>query len=274
MNKPIKTTQQYFTLIELLVVISILAILMSLLSPALRKAIYKSKTVTCSTNLKKLGLGIFMYADDNNDSYPHTCKETSTKGNSHMCRGGTGIKSVSASHSGNPYYTSEELWPYYGGQESYISVNCCPHTPVKALLRGFRNKMSTYNTFYWMQGGEWQVMGAMKKLGDRWRGDKRFEPKYLWYNVVASDGYAGFGGIYGSGPHPFSNHPAENGDSADWYVMQSYNGYRAVNGPTSTNSLIDDGSVVFLNIFRNVNKSELGGFNLGAVPIEYGTIDP
>jgi prepilin-type N-terminal cleavage/methylation domain-containing protein len=59
-----------FTLIELLVVIGIIAILASLLLPALSAAKKKSKTITCIGNLKQLGAAIQMYLDDNQQTLP------------------------------------------------------------------------------------------------------------------------------------------------------------------------------------------------------------
>ncbi len=60
-----------FTLVELLVVIAILAVLVSLLQPALRKTIYKSKKIVCLNKLKQQVAGLLIYADDNYDFYPH-----------------------------------------------------------------------------------------------------------------------------------------------------------------------------------------------------------
>jgi prepilin-type N-terminal cleavage/methylation domain-containing protein/prepilin-type processing-associated H-X9-DG protein len=61
-----------FTLIELLVVIAIIAILAAMLLPVLGQAKHRAWTVQCVSNLRQIGMGMKMFADDNQELYPES----------------------------------------------------------------------------------------------------------------------------------------------------------------------------------------------------------
>jgi prepilin-type N-terminal cleavage/methylation domain-containing protein/prepilin-type processing-associated H-X9-DG protein len=61
-----------FTLIELLVVIAIIAVLLSILMPAMSKIKESARQTACKSNLKNVGLAVQMYLDDYDRKIPHT----------------------------------------------------------------------------------------------------------------------------------------------------------------------------------------------------------
>jgi prepilin-type N-terminal cleavage/methylation domain-containing protein/prepilin-type processing-associated H-X9-DG protein len=64
-----KRADKAFTLVELLVVISIIAMLLAILMPALAKVREQGRTIVCASNLKNYGLALQMYANSNSDKF-------------------------------------------------------------------------------------------------------------------------------------------------------------------------------------------------------------
>ena len=88
-----------FTLMELLLVIGIIAILASLLLTAVGNAMGKARRIACTNNLRQIGLGVRLYADEANDKSPGKASGmqifTSYK---ELVKGYVGLHGASSSH--------------------------------------------------------------------------------------------------------------------------------------------------------------------------------
>ena len=129
-----------FTLIELLVVIAIIAILASMLLPALNEARAKGKKAVCQGNLKQINLAMLNYVDDSEEilpCYTHYVYPV----------GGTVYRPYMKDNAAYAFWM-DVLYPYVSGREPY---NCPEATGAK-----HRNTLAI--TLYW-GGYGWNVYG-------------------------------------------------------------------------------------------------------------------
>jgi prepilin-type N-terminal cleavage/methylation domain-containing protein/prepilin-type processing-associated H-X9-DG protein len=73
-----------FTLIELLVVIAIIGILAGILLPVLSRARESARKTQCMSNVKQIGMGLIMYANENSEGFP---SDSAYSGSSPAMRG-------------------------------------------------------------------------------------------------------------------------------------------------------------------------------------------
>jgi len=97
-----------FTLIELLVVIAIIAILAAILFPVFAQARAKAKQASCLSNMKQIGLGLMMYAEDYDQTLP----------SSYYYLNG-------ASSGGGYMHWSGMIMPYVKNEKLFV----CPESP-------------------------------------------------------------------------------------------------------------------------------------------------
>jgi prepilin-type N-terminal cleavage/methylation domain-containing protein/prepilin-type processing-associated H-X9-DG protein len=147
-----------FTLIELLVVIAIIAILMSVLMPALSRAREQGRRAVCLSHLKTLTLSWTMYADDSDDRI--------VNGEAYYDPGATASAPVPTSgpHQGERYWVGNDCASGYAtGEQRPLNIQIeaiqvgalfpfCKAEKVYRCPTGVRGEMRTYSTGYGMNG--------------------------------------------------------------------------------------------------------------------------
>jgi prepilin-type N-terminal cleavage/methylation domain-containing protein/prepilin-type processing-associated H-X9-DG protein len=103
-----------FTLIELLVVIAIITLLAAILFPVFARARGNARRASCMSNLKQIGLGLMMYTQDYDETYP----------NQHYINSSGALSTLSGPYSSDHYQDNTEivLYPYIKSTQLWL----CP----------------------------------------------------------------------------------------------------------------------------------------------------
>jgi len=126
-----------FTLVELLVVIAIIALLLSILMPALNKARIQSYRVVCRSQMHQIGIAIVAFAQDNKNKFPNGC-----------------FYNYPVSNNRSTGFVGTDIQPYLGAKDNTIFI--CPANQTVAKMPAFHSEKQPKNisTYQWYKKGE------------------------------------------------------------------------------------------------------------------------
>jgi len=218
---------QTFTLIELLVVIAIIAILASLLLPALSRARYNARKVLCTNRNKQMAIGLILYADDYSGYYPSAKK---------VARGNGNPWDQAMANLDNGNNVRPLIRPYWGGETKKTELETCPLRDPTLW-----DNTTSYLFYFNFQRGDpygTRYGSPMRKIGDLFRPADNSDYQI---NPLISD-------IFADRQARFTNHHELSGlyelNVSHWYFKYAYHAPASALRPVMTGNFTgQDGSV-------------------------------
>ena len=178
--KSIKLKRNGFTLIELLVVIAIISILAAILFPVFARARENARRASCMSNLKQIGIGVMMYVQDYDETYPMSLN--------YGANGTYDANDVSWVDAIQPYVKSTQVFycpstgyqsPYngnYGTNEIVMPFSTSTPSSIKMAAVNSPSQLylifdyGTYYASYWnvsttTSGGDWNYLPGAGENG-------------------------------------------------------------------------------------------------------------
>ncbi|MFK7789461.1 MAG: prepilin-type N-terminal cleavage/methylation domain-containing protein [Phycisphaeraceae bacterium] len=241
-----------FTLIELLVVISIIALLIAILLPALSSAKYTANITKCSIAVRSIATVQLSYATDSKEYFPHGLEKYSGGGNWVSARtAGAQIRSweiFSGANNHHGGYDLRRVYYDYMQNNNQEEVMHCPMKSEKFFQNNQDDRILSYMLYvsnnHRLKHFEYDGPNAYERLGDTW--SPRGEPD-ADFTLLASDFVSGDFQPFGQPENRgvLSAHPGTSGAVYEHFAeINDFGGYILSGSQSAPNNFADaDGSV-------------------------------